>query len=90
MITCLYKKAFLKDLAKLPLPYRQQIEKLVFKKIPQLDSVFAVPNMKKIKGYQDYYRIRVGDYRIGCEVKEAKRVIFYRVKSRSDIYKLFP
>ena len=80
----------MRDLAKLPLPYRHQIEKLVFEKIPQLDSIFATPNTKKMKGYQNYYRIRVGDYRIGCEAKEAKRVIFYRVKSRNDIYKLFP
>ena len=85
-----FKKAFLKDLAKLPLPYRQQIEKLVFEQIPRLDSVFTITNIKKMKGYQDYYRIRVGDYRIGCEVKEAKHVIFYRIKSRGDIYKLFP
>ena len=90
MITCLYKKAFLKDLAKLPLPYRQQIEELVFEGIPQLDNIFATPNIKRMKGYRDYYRIRVGDYRIGCEVKETKLVIFYRVKSRGDIYKLFP
>ena len=90
MITCFYKKTFLKDLARLPLPQRKQIEKLIFEQIPQLDSIFTTPNVKKMKGYQNYYRIRLGDYRIGFEVKEAKNVIFYRVKSRSDIYKLFP
>jgi len=71
MITCFYKKTFLKDLARLPLPQRKQIEKLIFEQIPRLDSIFTTPNVKKMKGYQNYYRIRLGDYRIGFEVKEA-------------------
>jgi len=90
VISCFYKKSFLKDLAKLPKRYRQQIEKLVFDEIPKLDNMFATLNMKKMKGYQSYYRIRVGDYRIGCKVEPKNQVVFYRVKSRADIYKLFP
>jgi mRNA interferase RelE/StbE len=90
VISCFYKKSFLKDLAKLPKRYRQQIEKLVFDEIPKLDNMFATLNMKKMKGYQSYYRIRVGDYRIGCKVERKNQLVFYRVKSRADIYKLFP
>jgi mRNA interferase RelE/StbE len=90
MVSCFYKKTFLKDLARLPQPQRKQVEKLVFEQIPQLDSISTTPNVKKMKGYQHFYRIRFGDYRIGCELKEANNVIFYRIKSRSDIYKLFP
>jgi len=90
VITCLYKKAFLKDLARLPLPHRRNIEKLVVEEIPHLDSIFAVPGIKKMKGYQHYYRIRAGEYRVGCEVREAKHAVFCRVKSRDDIYRIFP
>ena len=90
MITCLYKKSFLKDLAKLPKHYRAQIERLVFEEIPVLDNVFATLDVKKMKGYQSYYRIRVGNYRIGCKMEEGKQIIFYHVKSRADIYRLFP
>jgi len=90
MVTCLYKKTFLKDLAKLPLDYREQVERLVFEEIPTLNNIFGVPNMKKMKGYRDYYRIRIGDYRIGCKVEKENKIIFYKVKSRSDIYKVFP
>jgi len=43
-----------------------------------------------MRGYKDYYRIRVGNYRIGCKVDAENSIIFYRVKSRSDIYKVFP
>ena len=90
MITCLYKKTFLSDLARLPKRYRVRIERLVFHEVPQLDDLFAQLDIKKMKGYQSYYRIMVGDYRIGCKVEHGNQVVFYRVKSRADIYKLFP
>ena len=90
MITCFYKKTFLKDLANLPPVYRERIEKLVFEAIPELDNIFGALDIKKMRGYKDYYRIRIGNYRIGCMVEAENRIIFYRVKSRNDIYKVFP
>ena len=90
MIACLYKKTFLKDLANLPPTYRERIEKLVFEEISELANIFCVRDVKKMRGYRDYYRIRVGDYRIGCKVEAENRIVFYRVKSRNDIYKVFP
>jgi mRNA interferase RelE/StbE len=89
-MVCFYKKSFLKDLAKLPKHYREQIERLVFEEIPKLNDMFATLDIKKMKGYQGYYRIRVGNYRIGCKVEQGNEIIFYRIKSRADIYKLFP
>jgi len=89
-MVCFYKRSFLKDLAKLPKHYREQIERLVFEEIPKLNNMFATLDIKKMKGYQGYYRIRVGNYRIGCKVKQGNQIIFYRIKSRADIYKLFP
>jgi mRNA interferase RelE/StbE len=52
--------------------------------------VFVKLDIKKMKGYQDYYRIRVGDYRIGRKVGKKSEITFYRIKSRADIYKVFP
>ena len=90
MTSCLYKKAFLNDLARLPKRYRLRIERLVFDEIPRLDDLFAQLDIKKMKGYQSYYRIRVGNYRIGCKLEHSDQITFYRVKSRADIYRLFP
>ena len=90
MITCFYKKTFLKDLAKIQSHYRKRIEKLVFEEIPELDNIFPVLDIKKIQGYSEYYRIRVGIYRTGCKFESGNRIIFYRVKSRNDIYRIFP
>ena len=90
VVACLYKKSFLNDLANLPKHYRERVERLVFGEIPELDNLFAILDIKKMKGYQGYYRIRVGDYRIGCKVEQGNQIVFCRVKSRADIYRRFP
>ena len=87
---CFYKKTFLKDLSKLPLDYRERIEKLVFEVIPKSNNLFALLDIKLMKGYKNYYRIRTGEYRIGCKIEKENKITFYRVKTRSDIYKVFP
>lgn len=87
---CLYKKTFLKDLAELPDAQRKKIEKIVFEEIPGLKDLTEKYDFKKMQGYENYYRIRVGSFRIGCEIQKGNRVIFYRIKNRKDIYRVFP
>ena len=45
--------------------------------------------MKKIKGFKNFYRIRIGDYRLGIEINKEK-VIIKRFLHRKKIYRLFP
>ena len=87
---CPFKKTFLRDLAELPGTYRKRIEKLVFEDIPGMNSLPDKPDIRKMQGYGDYYRIRIGDYRVGCEIETGNSITFYRVKNRKDIYKVFP
>jgi mRNA-degrading endonuclease RelE of RelBE toxin-antitoxin system len=46
-------------------------------------------DISNIKGFRGYYRVRLGDYRIGFK-KEREFIVFMRVKHRKDIYKNFP
>ncbi|MGD0486425.1 MAG: type II toxin-antitoxin system RelE/ParE family toxin [Syntrophorhabdales bacterium] len=87
---CQFKKTFLKDLAELPAAYRKKIEKLVFEEFPGMSSLSDKLDIRKIQGYENYYRIRIGHYRIGCEIEAGNRISFYRVKDRKDIYRVFP
>ncbi len=48
-----------------------------------------IKNIKKLKGSNSYYRIRVGNYRIGISI-EGDKVDFIRFLPRKDIYKYFP
>ena len=48
-----------------------------------------INNIKKLKGFRSYYRIRIGDYRIGLAIEETT-VDFIRFLPRKDVYKYFP
>jgi mRNA interferase RelE/StbE len=48
-----------------------------------------IPNLKKMRGHTNAFRIRIGNYRIGVFMK-GNSIEFIRVLSRSVIYKNFP
>ncbi len=52
-------------------------------------SIRLLVNVKKMKGFSKYYRIRIGDYRIGCLVDQ-NSVELMRFAHRKDIYSIFP
>lgn len=58
----------------------------VVKEANRLDEV---PGFKKPQGQDDYYRIRLGDYRVGI-VSSGQVVTFVRCLHRKDIYRYFP
>jgi mRNA interferase RelE/StbE len=46
-------------------------------------------DLKKMSGTGNFYRIRVGDYRLGAVV-EGDQVEFVRCLPRRDLYRFFP
>ena len=48
-----------------------------------------IPNLKRLEASGKYYRIRVGDYRLGF-VFEQGAVTFVRCLDRKEIYRYFP
>ena len=84
-----FKKSFLKELKKLK---NNHLKDSIFDCIIQVESaqdVSNIRNLKKMSGYDVYYRIRVGDYRIGIKI-ENEIVYFVVFEHRKDIYKGFP
>lgn len=72
-------------------------DRLVAKKVLQLIENFEhartiseIPNIKKLKGFTAYYRVRVGDYRIGLEKTDERTIRLIIICHRKDIYRLFP
>lgn len=85
-----YTKKFLKELADLPQDMQARIEPIVFQEL-ESENPFNLGYLQKMKGYDDKYKIRVGDYRIGISVdKETQTLICQRVAHRKDIYRTFP
>ena len=61
----------------------------VIRTIQNAEKLAEIKNFKKLKGHQNFYRVRIGDYRIGI-VLENEKVILAAFDHRSDIYKYFP
>lgn len=84
-----FKNSFLKELKKLK---NKSLKESVYNCILQVESaknISEIRNLKKLSGYDIYYRIRVGDYRIGIKI-ENEVVYFVVLDHRKDIYKRFP
>jgi len=82
-------KKFLKELSDLPVKTKEKAEKLVFDEIPTCQDINDISNLQKLSGYKSYYRIRLGQYRIGLRYIKGI-LIFERIMHRKDIYRYFP
>ncbi len=67
---------------------RERIKSII-QAVRNASSPRQIPHLKKLKGYREFYRIRVADYRIGIRI-EGDTVIFAAFGSRKDIYRNFP
>jgi len=88
-VKVIFKKQFYKDLSNIPGPFRQKIEKIAFEELPGYSHIAEAGNIEKLKGYNNYFRIRVGDYRIGIYLED-DGIKVERVLHRKEIYKFFP
>lgn len=86
-----FKPSFIKDYQNLPVDVRKEVKRICLIIFPKLRNLFDFREykIKPIKGFKGYYRIKLGDFRLGFK-KENNSVIFMRAKHRKDIYKCFP
>jgi mRNA interferase RelE/StbE len=86
------KKGYLKDLKKVPktifLAYDAIIDKLKASSSPEKSSVDYTRMDGQKKG-ENYYRIRLGDWRMGIDYVKPNIIIICILK-RGDVYKHFP
>lgn len=82
-----FSKNFQKDMQKLDKQTVLQIKKSIDRFIITPDSCDWI----KLKGYESYYRIRSGDYRIIFEKIESNKIIikFLKVNHRREVYQDF-
>jgi mRNA interferase RelE/StbE len=74
-----------KDLKALPIRDRQRVA-------DQIDALKTNPrpqNCKKLKGREDFYRIRAGDYRVVYRVEDkVLLILFVRIGDRREVYEI--
>jgi mRNA interferase RelE/StbE len=77
-------KSVQKQLTQLPRDLRNR----VLDRISSLAENPRPSGTKKLKGYQNEYRIRIGDYRIRYEIDEGESVvIILNCRHRKDAYR---
>jgi mRNA interferase RelE/StbE len=84
-----FLKQFYKDLDKITLQSTFNDITSSVKNVEEAVSWLDIRNLKKLTGYKNVFRIKVGDYRIGVFI-ENNIVEFARVVHRKDIYRVFP
>ncbi len=63
--------------------------KEVIEQVQLAKDVRVLTRVKKLRGHDSYFRIRLGDYRIGLEIV-GDEAIFIRFLHRREVYKFFP
>lgn len=87
-----FKKSFVKQVKSLPQNIRLNVLEIIeiLNKASDLEETNL--DYKKLSGQKkncNYYRIRIGTYRIGIEYIHPD-VILFCILSRGDVYKSFP
>ena len=85
----LYRTSFLKDLKAVRDKQLLARVREVIETVEQADSLIDLQSLKQMKGEKKYYRIRIGEYRVGLHL-ENDAVTFIRFLHRKEIYRYFP
>lgn len=84
-----FDKSFSKSIDKLK---NRSVATRVIKFIEECEKASTLKSLKSIKkmtGYKNFYRYKIGDYRIGFEF-DKDEINLIIVAHREDIYKVFP
>lgn len=84
-----FESKFSKDLRKIKDQKLLSQIKIVINECKLVQTLDEIKNLKKLKGYQTFYRIKIGDYRIGMAIINDE-LISTRFLHRREIYRFFP
>jgi mRNA interferase RelE/StbE len=84
-----FTKNFLKILENLKNEVLLQKIQDAIENVIHANAITEISNIKKLTGHKVYFRIKIGDYRIGIELVE-NQIRFLTFLHRKDIYKKFP
>ena len=85
----IFRHSFAKDLKQIrERALLQRVQELIVQ-MEGANSLDEVGHIKKIQGSTGYYRVRLGDYRLGIRV-DGETVVLVRFLHRKEIYRYFP
>lgn len=84
-----FRRSFTKDLENILDKSILKRVKEAIESVEKAESLAEIQNRKKLKGEKNYFRLKIGDFRLGF-ILENDTIIFVRFLPRKDIYKYFP
>ena len=84
-----FRQSFERDLRKIRDRSALRRVRQVVEQVEDANSLQDVQNVRKLGGAAGFFRIRVGEYRIGIALV-ADEVEFVRCLHRRDMYRYFP
>jgi mRNA interferase RelE/StbE len=89
-MTVEFDKSFEKSLDKIRSKRLYQRIDGIILECEEANSINELQNVKKLSGFRSYYRIRLGDYRLGIEMINENTIRFIIIAHRKEIYRSFP
>lgn len=86
----IFDKSFLKSIRKIKDSDIKKRLEVVIAEVEGAKSFRDITNVKKMQGFDSFYRIRMGDYRIGVELEGKDQVRLIVISHRRNIYDEFP
>ena len=84
-----FKKSFARDLKKIKDKHLLRQVKEAIEEVEKAPNLQMIGDLKQLKGGGIYFRIKIGDYRIGLKL-EGDMFIFVRFLHRREIFRYFP
>jgi mRNA interferase RelE/StbE len=88
-VKLIFKNSFLKDAQRLKERTLALRVKDTIEAIERAENLSEIANLKPLTGFTGYYRVRIGDYRVGLRV-DGDTIVLIRLLHRKEIYRFFP
>jgi mRNA interferase RelE/StbE len=84
----LFQKSAFKEYKKLPIKVRRKVDESL--EILSINPLSEILKFKKIRGKDNHYRIRIGEYRMIYSPQDENLIVrVIRVGHRKDVYRFF-
>ena len=83
-------KSFQKDVSKINDAKIKTAVVETINSIQEAEGLTSIKNLSKLTGYKEFYRIRLGNYRIGLRYTDSQELILIRFLHRKEIYQRWP
>lgn len=84
-----FRDSFLKDFRSIEDRKLLSKVRIAIEELEAAERILELRNVKKLRGSKTFYRIRLGDHRIGFAVEE-ESIFLVRILNRKEIYRFFP